>query len=182
MLSIYLTLIDEPSDKEKFLLLYKTYSNFMYNLAMSMLHNHALAEETIQDCLFKLAKNIQIVPDIPSKKAKAFIGIMVKNRARNNLELEHYKNTEPYEDCISISDRMINEIVSDFGYKSIVQAIGELDSIYRDVMALKYVFEKSVAEIAELLQIPPRTVETRLYRARKILKEKLEEIFDEQRV
>lgn len=182
MLSIYLTLMDEPSDKEKFLLLYKTYSNFMYNLAMSMLHNHALAEETTQDCLLKLAKNIQNVPDIPSKKAKAFIVIMVKNKTRSNLELEHYNDIEPREDYDYISDRMINEIVSDFSYKSIVQEIGELDDIYKDVMVLKYVLEESTDKIAELLQIPPRTVETRLYRARKILKEKLEEIFDEQRV
>ncbi len=182
MLEIYLTLITEESDKEKFKNLYDEYSTFMFSLAMSIIHNHALAEETVQDCLFMIAENMQKVPDVPSKKAQAFIAIMVKNRARNNLELEHHSDIEPLEDYDFISDRMIDEIVTDFGYKSIVQAINELDSVYRDVMVMKYVLEESTNDISELLQIPLRTVETRLYRGRKKLKEKLEGMFDEQRV
>jgi RNA polymerase sigma factor, sigma-70 family len=182
MLEMCLALITEESDKEKFTKLYYTYNKFMFSLAMSILHNHALAEETVQDCLLKLAQNMQNVPDVPSKKAQAFIAIMVKNKARNNLELEHHKDTEPIEDHEFISDRMIDEIVTDFGYKRIVQEIEGLDSIYRDVMVMKYVLEKSTNDISELLQIPLRTVETRLYRGRKILKEKLEGMFNEQRV
>lgn len=182
MLEMCLTLITEESDKVKFTNLYHTYKKLMFNLAMSILHNPALAEETVQDCLLKLAENIQNVPDIPSKKAQAFVVIMVKNKARSNLDLEHHNDIEPLEAYDFISDRMIDEIVTDFGYKTIVQAIRELDSTYRDVMVMKFVLEKSTSEISELLQIPLRTVETRLYRGRKILKEKLEGMFDEQRV
>lgn len=182
MLEMCLTLITEESDKEKFANLYHTYKKFMFGLAMSILHNPALAEETVQDCLLKLAENIQNVPDIPSKKAQAFIAIMVKNKARSNLEREHQSDIEPLEEYDLISDRMIDEIVTDFGYRSIVQTIEELDSVYRDVMVMKYVLEESTNDISELLQIPLRTVETRLYRGRKKLKEKLKGTLDEQRV
>lgn len=73
MLGVCLTLIDEPSDKEKFTEMYDTYYIFMIKTAMSVLNNKALAEETVQDCLLKLAEIIRDVPEIPSKRAKAMI-------------------------------------------------------------------------------------------------------------
>lgn len=182
MLEMCLTLITEESDKVKFTNLYHTYRKLMFNLAMSILHNPALAEETVQDCLLKLAENIQNVPDVPSKKAKAFIVIVVKNRAKSNLKMEHYKDIEALEDDVVISDRIIEKIVTESGYEAIVQIISELDSIYSDVLVMKFVLEKSTSEISDLLQIPKRTVETRIYRGRIKLKEKLEGMFDEQRV
>ena len=58
MLSIYLALIDEPSDKEKFEQLYHDYQKIMFGTAMSVLHNAALAEEAVQESFLKIAKNI----------------------------------------------------------------------------------------------------------------------------
>lgn len=52
MLGFYLALIDQPNDKEKFTEIYKTYRILMYKTAMSITHNEALANETVQDCLF----------------------------------------------------------------------------------------------------------------------------------
>lgn len=68
MLEMCLALIAEESDREKFTRLYNTYYDMMYRIAMSILHNKALADETVQDCLFKLAETIAEVPNIPSKK------------------------------------------------------------------------------------------------------------------
>lgn len=39
MLSIYLALIDEPSDKEKFEQIYNAYKNMMFRIAMKILNN-----------------------------------------------------------------------------------------------------------------------------------------------
>jgi len=183
MLEMCLMLISEESDKEKFERLYYTYKDMMFKLAMSILHNHVLAEETVQDCMLKLAEIIAKVPDVQSKSTKAMIVIMVKNKAKNNIKLEHYNDIEPINDNDDyISDRIVSEIVTDSGYKKILQAIMELDSIYRDVLVLKFIHGFSTIDIAELLKIPIRTVETRIYRSRKILKDKLEEMFDEYRV
>lgn len=58
MLSFYLTLIDEPSDKEKFTEIYEHYKGMMMQKAMSILHSSALAEEAVQESFVKIAKNI----------------------------------------------------------------------------------------------------------------------------
>ena len=62
MLAMYMALIDDESDKEKFERLYNTYETMMKKLANSILHNTALAEETVQDCFLKLAMTITEVP------------------------------------------------------------------------------------------------------------------------
>ncbi len=179
MLGICLALIDEPSDKDKFKHLYYTYNEMMFNVAMSVLHNKALADETVQDCFLKLAEKITEISDTQSKKTKTLIVIMVRNKARNNLELEHYDDVVPLEDDDFISDRMADNIGTNLGYKRILQEIKELDAAYRDVLVFKYIHGFSANDISEILQIPIRTVETRIYRGRKILKEKLEGFYDE---
>lgn len=179
MLAMYMALIDDESDKEKFERLYNTYKNMMTKLANSVLHNTALADETVQDCLLKLTMTITEVPDIPSKRAKAMITIMVKNKARNNLKLEHYDDVLPIEDDDFISESLADNMASAVGYQKMLQEIKKLDDTYRDILILKYIHGFSANEISEILEMPIRTVETRIYRGRKILKEKMEGIFYE---
>ena len=178
MLAMYMALIDEESDKEKFERLYCTYREMMIKIAASVLHNKALVDETVQDCFLKLAEMIKEVPDVPSKSAKAMIITMVKNKARNNLEAEHYDREEILEEG-EISDKVINDILSNIGYKELVKMIDNLEPLYRDVLVLRILEEFSVGEVAEMLELPYRTVETRLLRGRKILKDKLEGTYNE---
>ena len=57
----------------------------------------------------------------------------------------------------------------------IKEAIGELSAAHAAVIDLAYYHEMSVSEIAEILDVPPNTVKTRLFHARKNLHEILVE-------
>lgn len=179
MLGFYLALIDEPGDKEKFIEIYNTYNTFMFKVAMSVLHNEALAHETVQDCLLKIAATITDFPTLRSKKARAFVVIMVRNKSLDNLKLEHNDKKEPIDTEETVSDDIISEIMSDIGYKQLVTEILKLDIIYRDILALRLIYEYSIDEICSLLDISENTAKSRIYRGRKILKERLEEIYNE---
>lgn len=179
MLGICLALIDEPSDKEKFTDIYNTYNNMMFKVAMSVMHNEALANETVQDCLFKIAMSIVKFPAVGTKKAKAFVVIMVRNKAVDNLKLEHIDITDPIGESEIISNDIVSEILSDMGYKHIVEEILKLDIIYRDILSLRLIYEYSVEEICSLLDISENTAKSRIYRGRKILKKRLEGIHNE---
>jgi RNA polymerase sigma-70 factor (ECF subfamily) len=54
------------------------------------------------------------------------------------------------------------------------RALDTLDEKYRSVVVLHYYQKLSYDQIAEILDMPVKTVETRLYRARKTLRESLE--------
>ncbi len=179
MLGFYLTLIDEPSDKDKFTEIYNKYNILMFKVAMSVMHNEALAKETVQDCLLKIAMTITDFPAIGTKKAKAFVVIMVRNKALDNLELEHIDKNAPIDESEVISNDIISEILSDMGYKHLVQEILNLDVIYRDILALRLIYEYSIEEICSWLSISENTAKSRIYRGRKILKERLEGIYNE---
>ena len=180
MIGFYLTLIDEPSDKEKFMEIYNTYNTLMFKVAMSVMHNEALANETVQDCLLKIAMTIADFPDIGTKKAEAMIVIIVRNKSINNLKLEHYDKTLPIDEVELISRDELSDILSDIGHKHIVAEILSLDTVYSDILTLKLIFEYSVDEICRLLDISENTAKSRIYRGRKILKERLEGIYNEQ--
>lgn len=173
MIGFYLTLIDEPSDKEKFEVIYYKYKDMMYKIATSLIHNEALVDETVQDCLFKIAMEISKISDPSYTRTRALIVIMVRNAAINKLKAEHYDDVEVIEETEMISSDVLSEIISDLGFKDIVNEILNLESVYSDPLILRLLYEYSVEEVAEILGVPINTAKSRIYRGRKILKERL---------
>ncbi len=151
----------------------------MFKVAMSVLHNEALAKETVQDCFLKIAVNIADFPEPETKKAKSFVVIMARNKALDNLKSEHTDTVEPiYRDEV-VSNDVLSEISSDIGYKRLVQEILNLHHRYRDTLILKLLYGYGTGEISDLLDVSENTVKSRVYRGRKILKERLEEFYNE---
>lgn len=180
MLGFYLALIDEPTDKEKFMEIYNKYNTLMFKVAMSVMHNEALANETVQDCLLKIAMTIGDFPDVGTKKAEAMIVIIVRNKSINNLKLEHLDKILPIDEAETISRDELSDILSYIGHKHLVAEILSLDAVYSDILTLRLIFEYSVDEICSLLDISENTAKSRIYRGRKILKEHLEGVYNEQ--
>lgn len=58
--------------------------------------------------------------------------------------------------------------------RKVREALDSLDEKYRSVIVLLYYQKLSYEEIAAVLEVPLKTVETRLYRARRLLKQILE--------
>jgi RNA polymerase sigma-70 factor, ECF subfamily len=56
----------------------------------------------------------------------------------------------------------------------LMECIQSLEDKYREVLLLRFQEEMSYEKIAEILDLPPSTIETRLFRAKKMLREKLE--------
>ena len=178
MLGFYLSLIDEPDDKEKFAEIFRSYGNMMFSKAMSVLHNTALAEEAVQESFLKIAKNISKISDPNCSKTAAFIVIIVRNTALDMLKPEHINDTEPLDEAIpDISSDVLSHIISSDGYSALLNAVGELDSIYSDILMLKLVYGYDTLSISKLMKIPVKTADSRIYRGKKLLMTKLEELY-----
>lgn len=178
MLGFYLSLIDEPDDKEKFAEIFKSYGNMMFSKAMSVLHNTALAEEAVQESFLKIAKNISKISEPNCSKTAAFIVIIVRNTALDMLKNEHINDTEPLDEAIpDISSDVLSRIISSDGYSALLNAVNGLDSIYSDVLMLKLVYGYDTASISKLMNIPVKTADSRIYRGKKLLMTKLEELY-----
>ena len=61
----------------------------------------------------------------------------------------------------------------------LLQAIEALPALYREPFVLRHLEDWSYAQIGELLGLPTETVETRLVRARRLLREALRGTVDD---
>ena len=63
--------------------------------------------------------------------------------------------------------------------RQVQRAVDDLPEKYRVVVLLYYMEELPLAQIASLLHIPSGTVKSRLYQARKLLRQQLEVLLDD---
>ena len=176
MLSIYLALIDEPSDKEKFEQLYHDYQKLMLSTAMSVLHNAALTEEAVQESFLKIAKNISAFYSEDCNKTVGLIVIIVRNTSIDILRKERREASLSYDDKI-LADSSAPDVANILNgeISEVLEIISSLDNSFCDVLTLKYVYGYQNTEIAKLLGITEQNAAVRLYRAKNALKTKLEE-------
>lgn len=178
MLSICLALIDDPSDKEKFTQIYNAYKDRMFCVAMKVLHNSALAEEAVQDSFLKIAKIISNISNPVCSKTASLIVIIVRNTSYDYLRKEKPGSTVPFDETIETTVPLkmpdIANVLSG-GIGDVMDIINGIDRLYSDVIKLKYIYGYSNAEISQLLNISVKNTEMRIYRAKLILKNKLEE-------
>lgn len=144
--------------------LFELYRNDVYRLAISFTQSKADAEDICQTVFLKLMEHNDITPG----KEKAWLMQVTANQSRSLLRSAWWKKTEGLEDVFQTRDN-----TDDFA-----NMIIKLKPKYRVVVYLYYYEEYSTDEIAKLLHISRSAVTTRLARARKILKQEFEEVYD----
>ena len=61
MLSLFLLLAEEDSDKQKFEYIYRNYANLMYAVALKYSEDEKVAEELVSEVFFSILDNIKII-------------------------------------------------------------------------------------------------------------------------
>jgi RNA polymerase sigma-70 factor (ECF subfamily) len=116
------------------------------------------------------------------EECKAYLFGAVKNSCLNYLK--HQKVVKKFENETSLHLKEIEAHYYQSGEKSLIEkesltqitlAIESLSDIYKEVIMLSRFEGLKNQEIADRLNIPVRTVETRIFRALSLLKEKISE-------
>ena len=143
------------------------------------------AEELYQDTFLKaveLMKNI----DYENNPKSFLISIALrlwKNKKRKYAWRMRIAGTESLieetVENLEAKNCTVEEMIQKEIQRQVRKAVAGLEEKYRIPVYLFYTVQMSVAEISKTLKIPEGTVKTRLYKARKLLKEKLEVVLDE---
>ena len=142
----------------------REYADMIYRIALQNLKNTADAEDIFQDvCLTLLTKKAPLFDDVHIKNWLIRVTI---NKCKNFSKSLWQNKTEPLD-----LSRENPEATSD----SIPELVYSLPQKYRNIVYLYYYEEYTVPEIAEILGENKNTINSRLQRARKKLKEILEE-------
>jgi len=158
------------SNEAAFTALFRLFYKSLYNFAMQYVHQPEVAEEVVNDVFIKIWKQKATLLEIQNLESYLFIA--VKNGSLNYIkQYSHYH--------IAIDDDNTGKLVSlhnpeqDIEWKELYfklqQAVNDLPDQCRTVFRLVKEEGFRMKQVAEILGISPRTVETQLYRAIKRL-------------
>ena len=146
-----------------------------YNLAKWLLRNEQDAQDVVQEAFLRAFKSFS---GFHGSNGRAWLLTIVRNTSYTLLKKNRVADlTTPFDEEIhasddeSVSAATILERSEDA--ELIREAMDELPADFREILVLRHLEGLSYKEIADIAQIPPGTVMSRLARARAELKEYL---------
>ncbi len=142
----------------------------LYRIAFSWSHNSALADDLVQETIYKALKNAAGLRDTATMDT--WLYRILFNCWQDYLRVKG-RNVEFFE----MQDDAQNDHDENYQQSQIVNrvrsSIEQLPMALREVVTLADLAGFSYAEIAEIISVPIGTVMSRLFRARKTLKQQL---------
>lgn len=169
----------QRGDKSAFEQLVLKYRERAYFTALSFVHNQELAIDLSQDAFIKTWKSIKKID--PQRPFFTWFYVVLKNLCLNDLRRRKSAAT-PFS---SIGEQKLNTLEDNSNsahymleqkqlQEAVWQAINALPEHEKEILLLREFQQLSYKEIATVLDIKEGTVMSRLYTARKALKNKLQ--------
>jgi len=172
----------KQGDTECFGKLYQRYRKKAYIIALGMMGKQEEALDVLQDAFIKTFKNIKRF-EIQKTFSSWFFSILI-NLCRDRLRQRKRRQKDISMDAANLHNRLIVDnhayspellVERKELYVYLWKAIGQLEIKHRQIIILRDVEDLSYKKIAEILDIPLGTVMSRLYQARKYLREIMKE-------
>lgn len=164
-------------DQDAFAEIVYSFQDAVYNLCYRMLGESVEAEDAAQEAFLKAYYNLSRYD--PERPFKTWLLSIASNHCIDRLRkrrMSYVSIDEPTPATLSLSsDEPLPEQVTLQNEHSryIQDLLDELEPDYRAAVILRYWYDYSYAEIAEMTDSTESAIKSRLYRARQFLAEKL---------
>ncbi len=170
----------QKGDSQLYGTLIDRYSGKVYSTAYSYTHNHEEARDLVQEILIK-AFNSLATFKLEAKFSTWLYRIAVnscidwsrKKKNKTNILTLNFEEGNILDTIPDEGDNPEEALLREENKEAVRAAVDNLPEIYKTALILYYFEELQVQEISSILDCPKKTVETRLYRARSMLKELL---------
>lgn len=148
--------------------IYDKYHKDMYRYALNLSKSKSEAEDIVQESLLRAWSGIENLNDLSS--SKSWLLTIVRREFLRKIEQAKRRK----EDELSDSEYLLP---SDFDLDNqaelneVINLILLLEEEYKEILLLQSIYGYKVKEISDLLNINENTISTRVFRARKQLKE-----------
>ncbi|MCJ7580623.1 MAG: sigma-70 family RNA polymerase sigma factor, partial [Candidatus Aminicenantes bacterium] len=174
----------KAGEEEAFGVLVNTYKTKVYHLAFSLTHNAQTADDLAQEVFIKAYFALEKFQE--KSGFGTWIYRIAVNHCRDFLRKKNRMTQIPLENIIGkISAQEVEthpeekEQEETQRRKLVHTAIQTLPAKYRIILTLRDIQDFPYNEITKILDISPGTVDSRLHRARKMLRKKLEPYFSQ---
>lgn len=158
--------------------LFLNYHHQLFRYTLKFIEDENEALDLVQDIFVEVWERGHYKN--PDKEVKAYLFTAVKNSCLNYIrhqkvirKFEHHASLQIKEAEASYYLSGEQSYVEKESLQRIDEAIDSLNDIYREVIILSRLEGLKNKDIAKLLDVPVRTVETRIFRALALLKEKI---------
>lgn len=161
--------------------LVEQYQRLVYTVCYQLVQDHQLAEDLTQDTFVSAFTHMD---SCPPEHYKPWLARIAANKARDHLKSAWARRVSaPGDDGMPQSpppgaaappgpeDLTVTEDEA----AAIRQMVRSLREPYLQVSVMYFLEERSVEEISRALRRPPKTVHTQLFRAKRMLQEKIRE-------
>jgi RNA polymerase sigma-70 factor (ECF subfamily) len=160
-------------DEQAFDVLFRQFYGPLVGLAESLLGSRAIAEEVVQDVMLEVWRRRESMQ--LEETWRAYLFRAARNRSLNELRHQRVEQRgEPWaRGAESVDASALRGLVNAELDAAVAQAVSGLAEPVRDVFTLSRTNGLKYAEIAQVLGISVKTVEARMGRALKELRERL---------
>ncbi len=164
-------------DQDAFAELVNTYQNAVYNLCYRMLGERTEAEDAAQEAFIRAYMNLERYD--PARSFKTWLLSIASNHCIDRLRrrrLQWLSLDEPLPSSIMLSSNEPDPeeaTIRDQRSQAMQALLNELSTEYRAAVILRYWYDYSYVEIADILDTTESAIKSRLFRARQALADKL---------
>ncbi|MCM1046880.1 MAG: RNA polymerase sigma factor [Clostridiales bacterium] len=162
-----------------------TYGKDLYSFCCCVANDRQKAEDLYQDTFLKMYEAMEKITIITNPKS-FLMGVALnlyrnykrKTSIRQRILGNRVQVDENSADIPSKEKALDEVMISKEECEAVRRAVNKLPDKYRIPVILFYMEELSQADIAAMMQISESAVKTRIHRAKKILREKLEGYYE----
>ena len=150
------------------------YKNKMFRYAFSIVRNRFEAEDVVQEAMIKVWKKMEKFSEIDNKEA--WVITIVRNLAIDKIRAKKKKQTSDINEYFHISDNAPSpdiQLEQKDAVLKVTEIMGSLQETQREIITLRDIEGYTYQEIADIMDLKVDQVKVYLFRARKILREKL---------
>ena len=151
--------------------LYQRYYREIYLYLLSLSKNRTTAEDLLQETFLKA---ILSLPDSHGN-TRAWLYMVARNLYFNQKKREQHLTLTDESEALSDGDDLLEQVIQDEKRKLLYRGLSRLEARKREVLQMQYFGGLSQKEIAAILHLTPENVRVLAYRARKELKNWMEE-------
>lgn len=142
----------------------------LYRYAYWLVNDKHVAEDIVQETFLRAWRSLDSLQD--EKAAKSWLITILRRENARRFERKQLDLVDIDDHCVPDKQSMSNEQTAEQQW--LRNQIGKLAVEYREPLTLQVIWGFSGEEIAELLELNKNTVMTRLFRARNMLKDALD--------
>jgi RNA polymerase sigma-70 factor (ECF subfamily) len=169
---IYLAMLEDEDEMERFENLYDKYKTAVANISYSILKNEELTLDALDNVFIKIAKGIKTLPSDESHERSYMYAVARTTAidiARKKKTPILHLNVDIFSNS-SAEDSPEKRLLRQELLNTIIKAIDKMEEKRRRILILRYVDDMKISDIARLLNIPEGSVKSHIKRGIAILR------------